>query len=64
MMRQHHKAIKNLECPEDFGRRNFAPSNYLNEQGKQQPAYEITRDGFVLLAMGFTGPKAMRPAGT
>lgn len=54
------KAVKNLECSEDLRRRNFAPTNYLDSQGRQQSAYEIARDGFVLLAMGFTGPKAMR----
>ncbi|GEM_PF-2152333 len=52
--------IKKLEIPADFGRLNFKPSNYLNEQGKIQPCYEITRDGFTLLAMGFTGKKAMK----
>lgn len=52
--------IKNLEVPEEFGRLNFEESNYLNEQGKAQPMYEITRDGFTLLAFGFHGPKAMR----
>ena len=52
--------IKKLEIPADFGQLNFKPSNYLNEQGKIQPCYEITRDGFTLLAMGFTGKKAMK----
>ncbi len=45
---------------EDFGRLNFQPSSYLNEQNKKQPCYAMTRDGFTLLAMGFTGPKAMQ----
>lgn len=31
---------------------------YLDEKGQQRPAYEVTREGFSLLAMGFTGPKA------
>lgn len=26
---------------------------------RQEPAYRITRDGFTLLAMGFTGPRAL-----
>ena len=53
------KAIKNLEIPEDFSRRNFSPTSYKDAQGKERPAYLMTRDGFVLLAMGFTGKKAM-----
>jgi Rha family phage regulatory protein len=52
--------IEKLECSEDFRRLNFEPSNYLNEQNKQQPMYKITRDGFTLLGMGFTGSVAMR----
>lgn len=56
------KAIKKLlaELPDpEFGRRNFAPSSYLNEQQKQQPEYRLTHDGFALLAMGFTGRDAL-----
>ncbi len=37
------KAARNLECSNEFRRRNFAPSSYINEQGKAQPMYEITR---------------------
>ncbi len=52
------RAIRNLECSEDFRLRNFAQSSYRNEQGKEQPCYRLTRDGFVFLAMGFTGKDA------
>ena len=37
----------------------FIASTYLNEQNKEQPCYNISRDGFVLLTMGFTGKKAL-----
>jgi Rha family phage regulatory protein len=52
------EAIRNLECSEQFRRSNFRQSSYVNSQNKQQPMYEITRDGFAFLAMGFTGKKA------
>lgn len=52
------RAIANLECSADFRQRNFASSSYLDEQGKEQPCYTITRDGFSFLAMGFTGKEA------
>lgn len=45
---------------EDFRLRNFAQSSYTNEQGHKQPCYEMTRDGFTMLVMGFTGKKAAR----
>lgn len=61
---KHHKdilkAIKKLDCSADFRRRNFAPSYYKSEQGKSMPAYQITRDGFMFLCMGFTGKAAAR----
>lgn len=37
----------------------FFESSYKNEQNKPQPEYLMTRDGFSLLAMGFTGKKAL-----
>jgi anti-repressor protein len=52
------KAIRNLECPEEFKRRNFAPRDYRDDRGKDQKSYLISRDGFTLLAMGFTGKGA------
>jgi len=40
-------------------RLNFKPVSIDDLYGRKQPAYEITRDGFSLLAMGFTGKKAL-----
>ena len=64
VFRKEHKhvleAIGNLDVPEEFGRSNFRPSSYFNAQGKEQPMFNLTRDGFTLLAMGFTGPKAIK----
>ena len=52
------RAIENLECSNEFRLLNFEESSYRNEQGKMQPCYRITRDGFAFLAMGFKGKKA------
>lgn len=52
------RAIANLECSPEFSQRNFASADYLDEQGKPRKEYTITRDGFVFLAMGFTGKDA------
>ena len=43
----------------DFGGSNFGLSLYKSLQNKELPCYEMTRDGFSLLAMGFTGKKAI-----
>lgn len=53
------QAIEKLECSGEFNRLNFQPISYLDEYGRTQPMYEMTRDGFSLLTMGFTGKKAM-----
>lgn len=61
--RQHKsilRAIQNLDCSEDFGRRNFALSSYKTDQGKDSPEYIIKKDGFCFLAMGFTGKTAAK----
>lgn len=46
------------EIIEDFNRRNFAEIFYTDKYGRQQPCYDLTRDGFTFLAMGFTGKQA------
>ena len=50
--------IDKLACSQEFRERNFALSSYLTSQNKEMPMYEITKDGFSFLAMGFTGEKA------
>ena len=53
--------IENLGCSTEFRERNFAFSEYKVEgNNKKYPMYYITRDGFTLLAMGYTGEKAMK----
>lgn len=52
--------IRELECSEEFRQSNFGLSSYKSEQNKELPMYYITRVGFTLLAMGYTGEKAMR----
>tara|TARA_R110002050_G_scaffold57423_5_gene129278 strand:+ start:199227 stop:199973 length:747 start_codon:yes stop_codon:yes gene_type:complete len=40
------------------GRLKIKPTYYLDQQGKQQKYYELNRDQFLLVVMGFTGDKA------
>jgi Rha family phage regulatory protein len=61
--KQHKNILRDiakLDVPDEFRRLNFEPSSYLNDQSKEQPAYNLTRDGYTLLVMGFTGAKAMQ----
>lgn len=56
------RAIRELtsETPAEFAASNFAVSSYLDPTGRSLPMYRVTRDGFSLLAMGFTGKKALQ----
>ena len=44
----------------EFAARNFFLTEYTDEKGERRKQYILTRDGFTLLAMGFTGAKAMQ----
>ena len=48
------------KCSAEFGERNFALSEYIDPTGRKLPMYLLTKDGFMMLAMGYTGEKAMR----
>ena len=45
---------------DDFTERNFPLSEYTDSTGRKLPCYNLTRDGFSLLVMGFTGAKAYK----
>lgn len=55
------QAIESLECSREFFRLNFQPIEIEVKVGfgiRKDLAYEMTRDGFAFLAMGFTGKPA------
>ena len=45
---------------EEFIKTNFKAGLYKDSTGRKLPCYFMTRDGFTMLVMGYTGPKAMR----
>ena len=62
--KQHkHILAKIAEIPADFREPNFRLTERKAKFGavvRSEPYYEMTKDGFVLLAMGFTGEKAYK----
>lgn len=54
------RAIKKLDCSPDFTKRNFTLSEYEDVTGRKLPMYQMTKDGFIFLVMGFTGSKAAK----
>lgn len=45
--------IRELKLRPEFSRLNFEPSNYLDSRGKIQPMVYMTRDGLMILTMGW-----------
>jgi len=60
--KRHDNIIAQIRAlPQDeFAALNFKVSEYIDKSGRKLPMYKMTRDGFVLLAMGFTGEKAYK----
>lgn len=54
------RSIKNLTAQNCAVKKMFVESTYVNKQGHEQPMFYMNRDGFTLLAMGFTGNKALQ----
>ena len=52
------RAIRNLECSEEFNERNYTLIFYVDKHNEKRREYEMTRDGFNFLVMGFTGKEA------
>lgn len=50
--------IENLSCSDNFNRLNFERIAYKDVRNREQTAYEMTKDGFSFLVMGYTGEKA------
>lgn len=53
------QAIEKLDCSGDFFAANFSAATF-ESRGKQYPMYQMTRDGFTFLCMGFTGHEAAK----
>lgn len=51
--------IRNMSAENSAVLKMFVEDEYTNSQNKRQPMFYMNRDGFTLLAMGFTGSKAM-----
>lgn len=59
--KEHKNVLRDIESVldnDDFSRLNFEPSEYKT-RGKIYPRYLLTKDGFALLVMGYTGKKAL-----
>jgi len=51
--------INHLRSEEIDFEKYFIKSTYKDSRGRKYPQYDLTRDGFMLLTMGFTGEEAL-----
>ena len=66
--KQHFHVLRDIEkltesksgLSENFIKTNFTSDTYKDKTGRKLPCYAMTRDGFTMLVMGYTGAKAMR----
>lgn len=66
--KEHKNVLRDIEkivdpksgLSKDFVRLNFEPISHKDSYGRKQKAYALTRDGFTMLVMGYTGQKAMK----
>lgn len=52
------RKIETLGCSTEFNALNFEAVEYLDLKGETRKAWNMTKDGFIFLVMGFTGTKA------
>lgn len=65
--KSHNHVVRDIEkllatdsgLSKEFNVSNFGRINYKDSRGRTQKAYALTRDGFTILTMGYTGAKAM-----
>ncbi len=63
--KQHKDVLRAIDricedCGPEFTERNFAPSTYVDPTGRSIRSFDLTRDGFAMVAMGFTGAAATK----
>lgn len=47
------------ECPKEFAILNFEEADFIDKNGETQPVFKLSKDGYMLVVMGFTGSAAM-----
>ena len=61
--KEHYNVIRDirtLDCDAEFYALNFEGISYIDSMNREKPEYLMTRLGFSVLTMGFTGAKAMQ----
>ncbi|OOH91843.1 hypothetical protein BMT54_01670 [Pasteurellaceae bacterium 15-036681] len=57
VMRDIREILENGD--DDFNQSNFGLVEYIDKKGEKRPYFEMTKDGFMLVVMGYKTKKAM-----
>ncbi|MDH3003516.1 Rha family transcriptional regulator [Pasteurella multocida] len=62
--KQHKNVLRDLRDilesgDDEFNQLNFELVEYIDKKGEKRPMFEMTKDGFMLLVMGYKTKKAM-----
>lgn len=63
--KRHDHVIRDIrevmaKCTESFTAPNFGVSEYTDSTGRKLPMYLLSKDGLMMVTMGYTTPEAMR----
>jgi Rha family phage regulatory protein len=63
--KSHDRVLKDIrkaisEVENDFGLVNFDETSRKDKWNREQPVFNLTKDGFAIVAMSFTGIEAMK----
>ena len=63
--KEHYNVVRDIratssKCSESFNALNFELVDYKDAKGETRPMYLLSKDGLMMLTMGYTTPEAMR----
>lgn len=63
--KEHYNVVRDIrntidKCSESFTALNFEVSEYMDSTGRKLPMYLLSKDGLMMVTMGYTTPEAMR----
>ena len=62
--KEHRHVLRDIretmaKCSESFSAPNFGLAEYRDEQGKPRPMYLLSKNGLMMVTMGYTTPESM-----
>lgn len=63
--KEHKHVLRDIrevmgKCSSQFTEPNFGPSEYTDSTGRKLPMYVLSKDGLMMVTMGYVSPEAMQ----